>query len=251
MKASHLSILFLFLVIRCTASTIEITTTKVPNGTVDDAYSATIKAAGGCTPYKWKVASGKLPTGVIDKASANAINLDLSGTPTEADSYSFTISVTDCGGHVAKESYSVTVQKAAEHVVSLAWDASRSKNLAGYNVYRGPDGVKWTKINAGLVAATDYGDSTVSNGDTLLRCDVSQHRGGGEPENQVGEGFCPGLAWLGGIWNPVSKQPVAWGFIMCSLNKYGALRGEPSSLAAGIRICLHFSLDIHRPCTAD
>jgi hypothetical protein len=182
MKASHLSILFLFLGIRCTASTIEITTTKVPNGTLDDAYSATIKAAGGCTPYKWKVASGKLPTGVIDKASANAIDLDLSGTPTEADSYSFTVSVTDCGGHVAKESYSVTIQKAAEHVVSLSWDASRSKNVAGYKVYRGPDGVKWTKINVGLVAATDYGDSTVSNGDTYYYAATSVNIEGEESQ---------------------------------------------------------------------
>jgi hypothetical protein len=147
-------------------STLEITTTTVPNGTVGDAYSATIKAKGGCTPYKWKVESGKLPTGITDEASANTKDLDLSGTPTEAESYSFTISVTDCDGNVAKEPYSVTIQKAEEHVVSLKWDASKSKDVAGYNVYRGPDGVKWTKINAGLVPATDYDDSTVSNDST-------------------------------------------------------------------------------------
>jgi fibronectin type 3 domain-containing protein len=67
---------------------------------------------------------------------------------------------------VAKKSYTLTIQTSAEHVVSLKWSASTSKDVAAYNMYRGPDGVKWTKINAGLIPATDYDDSSVSNGST-------------------------------------------------------------------------------------
>jgi Putative Ig domain len=166
MKASLISIFFLILVSQCAASLIEITTTKVANGTVDADYSAMVKAQGGCTPYRWAVISGRFPFGITGKASTNSIDLDLSGTPTKAETSSFTVSVTDCGGHVAKETYTMVIQAAAEHVVDLKWHASDSKNIAGYNVYRGPDGAKWTKINAGLIAATDYDDSTVSNGST-------------------------------------------------------------------------------------
>jgi hypothetical protein len=166
MKSSLICIFALLFISQCAASAVKITTTSVPNGTVDTAYSAVIKASGGCTPYKWEIASGKLPSGITDKESANTIDLDLTGTPTKADSYSFTASVTDCGGHVASESYSVTIQAAAEHVVTLNWNPSKSKDVDGYNVYRGPNGTTWTKINAGLVPRTDYDDSTVSNGST-------------------------------------------------------------------------------------
>jgi hypothetical protein len=166
MKSSLILTLFLFAIPLYAASSIEITTTKVANGTVDTDYSSNIKAEGGCTPYKWKLVSGNYPLGISGKASGNYLDLDLSGTPTKAEKSSFTVSVTDCKGNISKKEYTMVIQAAAEHVVDLKWKASDSKNIAGYNVYRGPDGVKWTKINAGLVAATDYDDSTVSNGST-------------------------------------------------------------------------------------
>jgi hypothetical protein len=166
MKSSLLSFFLFLAVSHCAASAVEITTTSVPNGTVDAAYSAVVTASGGCTPYKWSISSGELPNGITAKASANSVDLDLDGTPTKPGTYSFTASVTGCGGHVAKELYTLKVQASAEHVVSLKWNASTSKDIAGYNIYRGPDGVKWTKINEGLIAATDYDDSSVSNGST-------------------------------------------------------------------------------------
>jgi hypothetical protein len=166
MKSSLLSVLFLFFVIRCAASPLEITTTKLPNGTADDAYTTVITAQGGCAPYKWAVESGKLPAGVKHKASANTQNLDLSGTPTVAGSYSFTITVTGCAGGVAQQSFNVKIQNAPENVVSLSWDASKSKNIAGYNIYRGANATSLAQINVSLVPATDYNDSTVSNGNT-------------------------------------------------------------------------------------
>jgi len=166
MKSSLFLFFLLLSVYQCAASAVEITTTSVPNGTVGTAYSAVIKASGGCTPYKWSISSGELPNGITAKASANSVDLDLDGTPTKSEKYSFTASVTDCGEHVARKSYTLTIQASAEHVVSLKWNASTSKDVAGYNVYRGPDGVKWTKINEGLIAATDYDDSSISNGST-------------------------------------------------------------------------------------
>jgi len=150
---------------RCFAN-IDITTIEVPGGTVDTSYSATINANGSCTPYTWKVASGKLPAGITKKPTSSTTSLDLTGTPTTADTYRFTISVTGCNGQVTQASYEVNIQAGSKHVVDVTWDASKSKDVAGYNVYRGPNGVTWTKINSGLIAATDYDDSTVANGTT-------------------------------------------------------------------------------------
>ncbi len=166
MKASQLSIFVLLFVIRCAASNVQITTIEVPNGTVGVAYSAAISASGGCTPYKWAIASGKLPTDITDKATGNTETLDLTGTPSDAGSYTFSVSVTDCGGHTFALSYEVVIQAGSEHVVSLSWKASKSNDIAGYNVYRGPNGTTWTKLNVGLIASTDYDDSSVSNGST-------------------------------------------------------------------------------------
>src|SRR5206468_10670356 len=67
---------------------VAISTTNVPNGTVKTAYSAVIKASGGCTPYKWAIASGALPGGVTARMSSTTTSLSLAGTPTTAATYS-------------------------------------------------------------------------------------------------------------------------------------------------------------------
>jgi large repetitive protein len=166
MKASLLPLFLLALVARCAGSSVYIINIDVPNGTVGTAYSATVSATGGCTPYKWAIPSGKLPPGITDKPTGNTESLDLTGTPTEKGSYTFTVSVTDCSGHSFSLSYEIVIQAGAEHIVSLNWNPSKSKDVAGYNVYRGPNGNTWTRINVGLIAATDYDDSTVANGTT-------------------------------------------------------------------------------------
>jgi len=179
MKPWLLSLLLVVLASRCVASSVAITTTSLPNGTVKTAYSAAVKASGGCTPYKWAIASGALPAGVTMKASSTTTSLNLSGTPTTAATNSFAVKVTGCGGVVSQVSYKVVIQATANHVVDLSWKASTSGNVAGYNVYRGPDGVKWTKINAGIIASTLYSDSTVANSTTYYYAatavDISGH----------------------------------------------------------------------------
>jgi len=165
MKLS-LSFLLIVFACRCAASNLAITTTSVPNGIAGTAYSAVITASGGCTPYKWAIVSGKLPAGVAGKPSTNTKALDLSGRPTQAASYSFTVSATGCGGSVARKSYKIVIQAAAKDVVDLSWKASTSSDVVGYNVYRSSDGVTWKKINASLIAGTLYIDSTVASNTT-------------------------------------------------------------------------------------
>ena len=97
MKTYLFSLLLLLLGTRC-FGTVAITTTSLPNGTVGAAYSSVVKASSGCTPYKWAIASGTLPAGVTANASSTTTSLNLTGTPTNAATYSFTVKVTACGG---------------------------------------------------------------------------------------------------------------------------------------------------------
>lgn len=164
MKLPHLALIVLGFVPSGFASSVSITTTSLPNGTVNTAYSAVIDASGGCTPYSWALTSGQLPAGVTMKPSSTT--LSLTGDPTTAATYSFTVSVTACGKHASRMSYKVVIQASANHVVDLHWTAPTTTDIAGYNVYRGASATAMTKINAGLVASTLYDDSSVSNGST-------------------------------------------------------------------------------------
>src|SRR5438876_7770303 len=140
MKSWQLSLLLVVFASRCAASSVAITTSSVPNGTIKTAYSAVIKASGGCTPYKWAIASGALPAGITAKVSSTTTSLNLAGTPTTATTYSFTEKVTGCGGVISQASYKVIIQATANHVVELSWKASTSTDVVGYNLYRSLDG---------------------------------------------------------------------------------------------------------------
>lgn len=87
------------------ASSVQITTTSLPNGQVQVAYSATLQATGGTTPYTWSVSSGSLPAGLTLTASSGAI----SGTPTTAGTSSFTIQVADSAGNKAFAGFTITM----------------------------------------------------------------------------------------------------------------------------------------------
>lgn len=159
----RLSLLLVSLAALCAQSiaSISIITPTLPNGTVGIAYSSKIAARNGCTPYVWAI-TGTLPPGFI--STVNAQSLSLSGTPTAAGSYSFNVAVKGCGGRTATASYTVSIGLAPIHVVILSWTASTSNDVAGYNMYRGTDGVSWQKINSGgLISWTTYSDSSDAN----------------------------------------------------------------------------------------
>lgn len=62
-----------------------------PGGQVGVAYSFTPGATGGQTPYVWTIAGGVLPTGLSISSATGAIT----GTPSVAGPYSFSLRVTD------------------------------------------------------------------------------------------------------------------------------------------------------------
>ncbi len=85
---------------------LSISTTSLPNGYLSISYSQTLAAAGGSGSYSWSVVSGSLPPG-LSLSSAGVI----SGTPTTAGTYSFTVQVSD-GISTKPQSLTITVTSA-------------------------------------------------------------------------------------------------------------------------------------------
>ena len=84
-----------------------VTTTSLPNGTVNSPYSQNLTASGGAMPYSnWTVTSGSLPGGLSLISSSGAIT----GTPTASGSFSFKVTVTDSlGGTSPAQPLSMTI----------------------------------------------------------------------------------------------------------------------------------------------
>ncbi len=84
----------------------EITTTSLANGNVNKTYSQTVAATGGSGTKKFSLESGdSLPNGLALNTSTGVI----SGKPTKAGTYTFTINFTDSIGDIASEEYSITI----------------------------------------------------------------------------------------------------------------------------------------------
>jgi hypothetical protein len=85
---------------------ITVTPGTLPTGTVGAAYSQTLAATNGASPYAWSVQSGTLPAGLT--LSATGL---LSGTPTAANGagVSVTLRATDSLGCAGTATYTLKI----------------------------------------------------------------------------------------------------------------------------------------------
>ncbi len=99
-----------------TGQGLTIITSSLPNANVGSAYSAALTASSGTPPYTWGLAngSGPLPTGLTINASSGLI----SGTPTTAGTYPFTVQVTDSLQHTATRALSIVVSPAGSFTMA-------------------------------------------------------------------------------------------------------------------------------------
>lgn len=84
-----------------------ITTTTLPSGKVGVAYSTTLAASNGTTPYSFSLVSGSLPAGLTLSSTGT-----ISGTPATAGTASFSIKLTDKNALSSTASFSVTIAAA-------------------------------------------------------------------------------------------------------------------------------------------
>ncbi len=84
--------------------TIAVNPSTLPDGIVGTAYSQTLTGNGGTSPYTFAVTGGSLPTGLTLSSGGS-----LSGTPTVASNFSFTVTATDAQGCTGVRSYAVAI----------------------------------------------------------------------------------------------------------------------------------------------
>ena len=81
-----------------------LTTSPLPTGTVGTAFNFQFSASGGTPPYQWS-AGGTFPPGLGLIPTTGAVT----GTPTTAGTFSFTINVSDLSGATTSKPFSMTV----------------------------------------------------------------------------------------------------------------------------------------------
>ena len=109
-----------------TAPPLAITTPTLPGGTVGVAYSQSLAATGGTTPYTWSIVGGTLPAGL----ALNASNGLISGTPTTPGASSFTAQVVDSASPQgsAQKGFSIAVVGALPGAFNKSSPKNNAKN---------------------------------------------------------------------------------------------------------------------------
>jgi uncharacterized protein YhjY with autotransporter beta-barrel domain len=106
------------LVVSCVTVAVDVSPATLPDATFDVAYSQTLTASsanGGVAPYGFSVSAGALPAGL----SLNAAGA-LSGTPSAAGSFNFTVQATSANGFSGTRPYTVAVAQATQAITAFA-----------------------------------------------------------------------------------------------------------------------------------
>ncbi len=88
------------------APPLKLSPANLSGGTQYQAYSATLTGSNGTTPYSWSY-TGALPPGL--SFTPLGTTADISGTPTQAGTFSFTVTLTDSGAQSVSKTYSITI----------------------------------------------------------------------------------------------------------------------------------------------
>jgi hypothetical protein len=103
-------------------SVFTITTSSVPSAVEATPYSASLTASGGQPPYLWSIASGSLPAGLQLGATTGT----LSGSATQAGTFTFNVLGTDAASHTAQQSLSLLVSNSTQTCGPPAYNCSRT-----------------------------------------------------------------------------------------------------------------------------
>ena len=96
-----------------------ISTNSLAAATAGTAYSATISATGGTSPFTWSLTSGTLPAGLsLSASSSNSVTI--TGTPTGQTVANFTIKIVDAAGNTATQALTLTVNAPPPLTVTTA-----------------------------------------------------------------------------------------------------------------------------------
>jgi hypothetical protein len=146
------------------SSPLVMSSTTLPNGTVQVAYSASLSASGGTQPYTWSVTSGALPPGISLSSSTGA----LSGTPSQAGGFSFTVQVKDSAATPQTATNTFTITVAAPKLVisttSLPQGTAGQSYAASLQASGGTPSYTWSVTSGSLPAGLSLASSGAISG---------------------------------------------------------------------------------------
>ncbi len=137
--------------------TLTISPSTLPAGTATVAYSQTLSATSGTTPYSFAVTGGALPAGMTLASSGL-----LSGTPTVEQDQSFTVTATDAHGATGSQVYTLTIAIAAPVAgdVAATVSANSSDNDISLNISGG------AAASVAIVTTPTHG-TTITTGSSI------------------------------------------------------------------------------------
>ena len=161
------------IVILVPGAPVSIANASLPDATVNVAYSNSLSASGGKSPYTWAIISGSAPDGM--SFGSNGI---LSGTPTTPGAYTFGVTVTDVSGGTASTAASLTVKAAPVTITSQSSLASGINTVEYPSIQLAATGgvtpYKWSLSSGALPAGMTFdaggtvsGTPTAAGGFTL------------------------------------------------------------------------------------
>lgn len=141
-------------------------TTSTQNVTITNTGNSNVTISGASASGTGYSASGINP-GTTLSPNQTAI-LSVSFDPTSAGAANGTATITsNASSSPLLISLSGTGVQITQHSVGLAWTASTTSGVVGYNVYRGTQSGTYTKISASAVGSTSYTDNTVQSGQNI------------------------------------------------------------------------------------
>ena len=148
---------------------LQITTSSLANATTGTPYTATLAASGGSS-MSWTVTGGSLPTGLT--LGANGV---LSGTPSGAGTFTFTVRVDGGGKSTSKQLQIVVREKlTASAPADQQWEVGRPLKIS-VEAKGGTPGYSW-KLSGTLPAKTGF-IGNQGNGSTSVLQGVPAEQG--------------------------------------------------------------------------
>ncbi|GLQ86469.1 putative Ig domain-containing protein [Dyella flagellata] len=151
------------------------TSSTLPTATAESAYTQSFTASGGTAPYHYAVSTGSLPAG-LSLSNTGA----LSGTPTVAGAYTFSVTATDSSTgtgapFTATRSYTLNINAPSlaiapttlpnpQQAVAYSQQISASGGAGGYTytITQGALPAGLTLSNAGMLSGTPTANGTFS-----------------------------------------------------------------------------------------
>jgi len=148
-------------------ASIAVSTATLPGGVVGTAYTTTsLAGTGGITPYVWTIAAGLLPPGLTLTSGGQ-----ISGTPTQAGTYSFNVQVADSTTLAAQRTLSITIAATGLTITTaspLQQAVSGAPYTATLAASGGGGGYQWSLFSGALPAGLALSTGGVISGTTAV-----------------------------------------------------------------------------------